>query len=255
MKCEDRCKEIGKAWKKLDDARQKSLRAALKKRDELVAEAKGLKAGVAEELKRTQSELVTQEQKARELKAKYEEVERRERGKLVSSGGGKGSKVTILAGLAKGRIEQLRGALLDTIATRNALRGKVAELEGILATFKEEYNPNFNDEGVKRAVKAWEDYAANKVAAGESDNSALERDYDDLAKPDTEEEGINWAEWETEEESEVEASEFMLYFYIDLQLSITNTGLFPSLRIRGIPPWTPPHLDPRKAQRSPRDVD
>ncbi|RFU33637.1 hypothetical protein B7463_g2699, partial [Scytalidium lignicola] len=205
VKCEDRCKEIGKAWRKLDEERQKSLRAALKKKDELVAEAKGLRTGVVEELKKLKDEIVAQEQKARELKVKYEEVERRERGKVVSSAGGKGSRTTVLAGLAKQRVEELRGALVDTIATRDALKEKVANLEGILATFKEEYNPNFNDEGVKRAVKAWEDYAANKDAADQTDNSAVERDYNEIAKLDTEEEGINWAEWETEEESDVEA--------------------------------------------------
>jgi protein kinase C substrate 80K-H len=78
-------------------------------------------------------------------------------------------------------------------------------LETILSTFKEEYNPNFNDEGVKRAVKSWEDYAAKKDAAAETDESAEDRDIEEISKPDSETEGINWTEWETEEESDVEA--------------------------------------------------
>ncbi|KAH8808531.1 protein kinase-like protein C substrate [Xylogone sp. PMI_703] len=202
VKCEDRCKEIGKEWRKLDEERQKSLRTALKKKDELLSEAKKARDDIAEELKTLGNEIVAQEQKAKELKEKFEEVKRRERGKVVGSTGGKASRTTVLAGLAKQRVEELRNALTNTIATRNALKQRVAELEGILATFKEEYNPNFNDEGVKRAVKAWEDYAANK---DDTDNSAVERDYDEIAKPDTEQEGINWVEWETEEESDVEA--------------------------------------------------
>jgi len=121
----------------------------------------------------------------------------------------------VLAGLAKRRVGELRGALVGVVEKRDKLREKVGELEAILKTFKEEYNPNFNDEGVKRAVKAWEDYAANKDAEGSGDESAEDRDYLDIAKPDSEEEGINWAEWETEEETEVEARKF---YHLDFPL-------------------------------------
>ena len=205
VKCEDRCKEIGKEWRKLDEVRQKAARNALRKKEELVQEAQALRAGVEMNIVRLEGEIRVQEQKAEELKRKYEEVERRERGRVVTSKG-KGSKVTILAGLAKQRVEELREALVSVVGKRDALKEKVTELEAILSTFKEEYNPNFNDEGVKRAVKSWEDYAANKGAADESDNSAEDRDIEEISKPDTESEGINWAEWETgEEESDVEA--------------------------------------------------
>jgi protein kinase C substrate 80K-H len=137
--------------------------------------------------------------KVNDAKRKYDDVERRERGKVVSGGSEKATKVAVLAGLAKRRVEELRGALLETVQKRDAAREKVKELEGILQTFKEEYNPNFNDEGVKRAVKAWEDYAATRDS-GEPDVAAAERDIDEISKPDSETEGINWAEWETEEE-------------------------------------------------------
>ncbi|CZR61230.1 related to alpha glucosidase II beta subunit [Phialocephala subalpina] len=202
-KCEDKCKEIGKEWKRLDDIRQKSARNAQKRRVELVNEAQALRAGVEIKIGRLEQEIKVQEGKAEELKKKYEEIERRERGRVVQTGGGKASKVTILAGLAKARVEELRESLVKVTGKRNALKEKVKELEAILSTFKEEYNPNFNDEGVKRAVKSWEDYAANKV---EEDESAEDRDLEEISKPDTESEGINWAEWETEdEESDVDA--------------------------------------------------
>jgi len=202
VKCEDKCKEINKEWKKLDDIRQKSARNALKKKIDLVNSAQALRAGVELSITRLEGEIKVQEAKAEELKKKYEEVERRERGKVVQSKG-KGSKVTVLAGLAKQRVEELREALIGVVSKRDQLKEKVKELEGILATFKEEYNPNFNDEGVKRAVKAWEDYAANKVV--DSDDGAVERDIEEITKPDTETEGINWAAFETEEESDVDA--------------------------------------------------
>lgn len=202
VKCEDKCKEIGKEWKRLDDIKQKSTAAAKKKNAELVKEAQTLRAGVEMSIGRLELEISTLGSKAADLKKKYDEVERRERGKVVKTGPGKTSKVTILASLAKNRVEELRKSLVNVVGKRNALKEKVTELEAILAQFKEEYNPNFNDEGVKRAVKAWEDYAANKDAVGESDDSAAERDMEEISKPDSETDGINWAEWETEEEDE-----------------------------------------------------
>jgi protein kinase C substrate 80K-H len=205
VKCEDKCKEIGKEWKRLDDIKQKSTRNAMKKKVELVNEAQALRAGVEISIGKLENEIKTLEIKASDLKKKYEDIERRERGKVVKTGEGKQSKVTILASLAKARVEELRGTLINVVGKRDALKEKVKELEAILSTFKEEYNPNFNDEGVKRAVKSWEDYAASKDASGEADDSAIDRDIEEMSKPDSESEGINWAEWETEEESDVEA--------------------------------------------------
>jgi protein kinase C substrate 80K-H len=204
VKCEDKCKEIGKEWRRLDEIRQKSARNALKKKTELVNEAQALRAGVELRISSLHVEIKDQEKKVEELKKKYEEVERSERGKVVKSAG-KGSKVTVLAGLAKQRVEELRDALVGLVNKRDELRRKVKELETILSTFKEEYNPNFNDEGVKRAVKSWEDYAAKKDASPESDESAEDRDIESISKADSETEGINWAEWEIEEESDIEA--------------------------------------------------
>ena len=227
VKCEDKCKDIGKEFKKLDEIRQKSARAALKKKEELIKEAQALRAGVEMSITRLEAEIKAQEIKAEELKKKYEDVERRERGKVVTSKG-KGSKVTVLAGLAKQRVEELREALVGVIGKRDALKAKVKELEGILSTFKEEYNPNFNDEGVKRAVQAWENYAANKDPAGE-DTSAEDRDIEDISKPDTETEGINWAEYETEEESDVDVRKFF-----NSIINSTNANLLKSTSSKNI---------------------
>ena len=111
---------------------------------------------------------------------------------------GKGNPVTILAGLAKSRIEELRQGLIDVRAQRESHKARVEELENILMTFKNEYNPNFNDEGVKRAVRSWEDYAARETP--EEIGAARNRDLDEIAKPDDETGAIDWSEWETPEE-------------------------------------------------------
>lgn len=204
VKCPDRCGPIGKEWRRQDEIRQRATVNALRRREEMVVEARALKAGVQQSIAGLETEVQGLETRRAELEKRYTEVQRRERGKVVGSKG-KGSRVTILAGLARQRVEELRGALVSVTGKRDALRERVAELQGILETFKEEYNPNFNDEGVKRAVKAWEDYVANKVDA---DEAAEDRDLEDISKLDTEAEGINWVEWETEVESDTDASEY-----------------------------------------------
>ncbi|KAM3086798.1 hypothetical protein ACMFMG_000920 [Clarireedia jacksonii] len=202
IKCEDKCKEIGKEWRRLDEIKTRNAMKAAKRREELVKEAQALRAGIEMSISRVQLEIKTLEGKEEELKKKYEEVERKERGRVVK-GEGKISKAAILAVMAKNRVEELRESVLSLVQKRSALKKKVEELEAILSTFKEEYNPNFNDEGVKRAVKAWEDYAAKKDADGQ-DNAAEERDLEDIAK--AENDGIEWEDWEkAEEESDVEA--------------------------------------------------
>lgn len=203
-KCADKCAEIGKEWRRLDDIRTKAQIKANKKREELVKQAQSLRAGVQMKIGRTELEIVELEKKEEELKRKYEEVERRERGKVVKTSGEKTSKASILAAMAKARVEELRDALIGVQAKKLALHNKVNELEGILSRFKEERNPNFNDEGVKRAVKAWEDYAASKDASEDEDVESQDKAVEETAKPEND--GIEWDVWEKdEEESDVDA--------------------------------------------------
>ncbi|KAI9700783.1 MAG: hypothetical protein M1836_002152 [Candelina mexicana] len=202
VKCEDRCKEIGKEWRKQDEQRKRSMNAAAKKRKELVAESARLRKEVADRIDTLGAEIEGSKIKVAALEKQLAEVEKREKGKVVR-GPGKGSRVNILAQLAKGRVEELRTALVQVREQRDASKERLRELEGILAAFHEEYNPNFNDEGVKRAVRSWEDYTARDNTAG--DDSAYERDLEEIAKPDGESDGIQWAEWEgQDEESDVD---------------------------------------------------
>lgn len=142
--------------------------------------------------------------KVTNLESVLVDVEKRERGKVVHSPG-KGGKISVLAGLAKTRIEELRAALISTREQRDTGSSRIAELEEILTTFKEEYNPNFNDEGVKRAVRSWEEYAARDKPSISDD--AHDRDLDEMTKPDEESEAIQWSEWEESGESDVDVRE------------------------------------------------
>ena len=205
VKCEDRCKDIGKEWRKQDEQRQKSLGIAQRKRKEIVADAAKLKKEVEDRIQSLQTQIQGGELKVKGLESGLAEAERQERGKVVK-GPGKGGKLSVLAQLTKDRIEELREALDEVRGQRAETSSRLTELEAILSTFKEEYNPNFNDEGVKRAVRSWEDYAARDKPPLEND--ARNRDIDEIAKSDSETGAINWKEWEAPDESDVDLREY-----------------------------------------------
>ncbi|KNG49605.1 glucosidase 2 subunit beta precursor [Stemphylium lycopersici] len=199
VKCEDKCATIGKEWRKADEARQKSLTAAKQRRKELVAEAGRMRKEVGDRIQTLKTQIEGATLKVDGLTQSLAEIERAERGKVVKSAG-KGGKAAVLASLAKERIQELTDNVNRVRNERNTAQARVEELEGMLSRFKEEYNPNFNDEGVKRAVQAWENYAAQERPGP---NHALDRDLDEILKPDSES-AIKWEEFETEDESDVD---------------------------------------------------
>lgn len=206
VKCENRCQQIGKEWKKQDEARQKSLNNATKKRKELVAEAVRRRKEIEERVLSVQTEIEGSELKVKELEAELAETERKEKGKVVKANGGKkAGKLGVLIGLAKQRTDELRNSLVRVRDERDSSRSRLQELEAILSAFKEDYNPNFNDEGVKRAVRAWEDYAARDK--GPEPDAAHDRDLDAIAKSDKDN-GLDWDEYEAEEESDTDVRKY-----------------------------------------------
>ncbi|KAI1840446.1 hypothetical protein JX266_013330 [Neoarthrinium moseri] len=191
VKCPNRCAEIGKEWRRVDKERRENLERANKKRRTMAKESKELRRQVEAKISKLADEIKELEGRRVELKKKYDEVERSERGKVVKTEGT--GKLGVLVGLAKSRVGELRDALSLLVGQRDELKAKLTELEGILAAFKEEYNPNFNDEGVKKAVRAWEDYAAK---LGESKDEVNDDDIKEVLEEDSESSGINWSEYE-----------------------------------------------------------
>ena len=172
---------------------------ATKRRKELAAEASRLRQQVSTRIQSLETEIEGAEIKIKGLESSLADVERQERGKVVKKPKD-GGKWGVLVQLAKDRMFELRDALSELRSQRDLGRDRVTELEGILRTFKEEYNPNFNDEGVKRAVRAWEDYAArDKQDLG---NDARDRDLDEISKPEEEGGAINWDEFRDSNDGE-----------------------------------------------------
>ncbi|KAL8715105.1 MAG: hypothetical protein Q9220_001062 [cf. Caloplaca sp. 1 TL-2023] len=201
VKCENRCKEIGKEWRKNDEQRKKALGTAGKKRKDLVAEAGRLRKQVEDRIQTLETQIQGSTLKVKSLESALADAEKQERSKVVRSTG-KASKVGTFIQQAKDRIEELRESLIEIRVQRDTGVTRVAELEAILSTFKAEYNPNFNDEGVKRAVRSWEDYVAQDKPA--ISDAAHDRDFDEIAKSDAETGVIKWSDWEEADESDTD---------------------------------------------------
>lgn len=201
QKCEDKCKEIGKEWRKADEARQKNLGSAIRKKRELVAEAQRLRKEVEDAVQDLGSIIQGIEVKLKAGESELADLERKEKGRVIRKEVAKTGKIAVLTSLAKQRTSELRENLRRVKEQRDDSHSRLQELEELLKTFKEDYNPNFNDEGVKRAVRAWDDYAARDK---EPDfNPAEDRDVETMLKPD-EENGLNWAEFDDEPQDEMD---------------------------------------------------
>ncbi|MCJ1285629.1 hypothetical protein MMC26_004970 [Xylographa opegraphella] len=216
VSCPDKCKEIGKEWRKQNEQRQKSMSNAARKRKELVTEAQRLRKEVEDQIENLGIKVKASEVKVKALEEQLAETERKERGKVVKAPE-KAGKMSILVNLAKDRIEELRTFLVDVRSQRDQGRERIKELETILTTFKEEYNPNFNDEGVKRAVRSWEEYAARDKP--DDTDAAHERDLDEVSKADSETGNIVWEDWQDSGESDVE-----LLYKFEEYLPVTLRG-------------------------------
>lgn len=224
IKCENKCKSIGNEWRKLDNLRKQSLASALKKRAELVAKAQSIRRELEDWLSDAKGKIEGLESRVKTLEQEKAQIEKREKGKMVSGGAsGSGGKVGVLAGLAKARLDEIVGKLHYVREQSTSYKSRIDELEGILAAFKTDYNPNFNDEGVKRAVRAWDDYAARDKpiildSAGEDDVTSI---LDDATH------GIEWDQYQggDEEPSDVDVRKLCLGLCATSQAKALTTKL------------------------------
>ena len=206
VQCPNKCDEIGKEWRRIEAEKKAALERAGAQRLELVRQAKQARRNAEAKIANLRSEVMSLEAKRLELQNKFEEAERREARK-VARVGAKSGKLAELLDLSKNRVDELREALELVIEQRDAAKAKATELEGILRQFREEYNPNFNDEGVKQAARAWDNYAAK--LSSELPPVISDAEIRDVLAEDNEDTGINWKDFEvTEEEADADISMF-----------------------------------------------
>ncbi|KAL7267495.1 hypothetical protein RUND412_009916 [Rhizina undulata] len=186
--CENRCAEIGAEAKKLKEERLKARTEGVRKRDELIRKAVVARKEVEDNIVITQTKLEGMQLKVKRLEEDLKETEIKERAKLAQASKPPG-RAALLVETAKQRTDELKTALVKLKESRDDNEHRLKEAEAILEALKVEYNPNFNDEGVKKAVRAWEEY----LAAGNAErakNVAEEGDLEQLLNG----EGINWDE-------------------------------------------------------------
>lgn len=187
LQCENRCKEIGEKVKTLRRERWKIRNEGGKKRAGLIEKAKEARAKLEVEVKQLEVEIEGLEKKHTGLLEEVKVVEARERAKAVRANKNEEKKNAVKE-VAQQRIDELKMQLRKLRDEEKDVRERLTEAETILEGLKQTYNPNFNDEGVKGAVRKWDDYVAGGRSVGRSD--AEERDLDDILNG----EEINWDE-------------------------------------------------------------
>lgn len=207
VKCENKCAEIGKEYRRLADEKKRKMEKANSQRKAMTTEAQQLRQKAEAKLLQWNTDIEGLERKKERLQKEYDSVKLEDRGKVVK-GEGIGGKIGVLIGVTKTRVNELRNTLDSIVLQRNTLRYKVDELENILKKFKEEYNPNFNDEGVKSAVKAFEDYAARE--ADTVQDEIPDSEVEEILKEDSETRGVNWKEFENAEGSDTDVCKLKL---------------------------------------------
>lgn len=191
------------------EEKRKKAESASKQKQEMVTKAQGLREECQTKIAQLEREIKRLEAQKVLLDKTHAEAQRQDRTRAVKSEGA-GGKIGVLLSQAKARVSELRTALDISVADRMKTAAQVQELETILRKFKEEYNPNFNDEGVKAAVKSYEDYAAREGSIGD-------RTFDDhtsVLAEDDENNGVNWSEFESDE-SDTDISEYQPFNHPD----------------------------------------
>ncbi|KAK6339726.1 hypothetical protein TWF718_009120 [Orbilia javanica] len=198
IKCPDRCEEIGKEARKAAEEKRKLYETGIRAYQKLVQKAVLAKKEVEDKIVALTGEVKRYEGLVEEKKAGLKKAEEEEKLRLAASGatGDEGkSKHQKLLDYSKEKLSAHQDKLARLFEESQRLKDELEKTEKILKTFKEEYNPNFNDEGVKRAVNAWEDYLASKTTEEEVWSSEYLASLTDLMY-----ESHQWDNYEPEEE-------------------------------------------------------
>ncbi|KAF8247762.1 hypothetical protein K440DRAFT_628334 [Wilcoxina mikolae CBS 423.85] len=193
VNCPSKCKEIGTAARKMAAERNARKSKGSKARDELIKKAAVLRKEIEDNVAVTRVKIQATEINVQKLQQKLKEIEEQERNRVFHDPKPE-SKASVVAKLAKAKVEELKSHIEKLQNQRDNAEQRLEKTEAILSVLKVDYNPNFNDEGVKRAVRAWEEYQADPLTATER-NKAEDRDlqatitaddidWDDLAKED-----------------------------------------------------------------------
>lgn len=180
--CKDTCKQQGEVWKKEYKAWEKTVAKGVAERGKLVDRAKGKRLQMEMDQLSLERELERSKEKLVGLEEEVRKAEEEDKLRVV-----KGGELSVPLQLLKDKSADVREALRKTIFERNVLKMRVERLEELLKALHTGYNPNFNDEAVKAAIKSWEEYTEQQAAVEPVEGA---EDADRLTEADKEEEEL-----------------------------------------------------------------
>ncbi|KAK9464280.1 glucosidase II beta subunit-like-domain-containing protein [Lipomyces arxii] len=156
VKCENKCRELALEYGKREAERRKSQMAGWAARAKLVTKALSLRSALEKELKQWEIQLTSTQARVTRAEEALKLAE-------LQSSTRVGTKGSPVMGRVRARIEEYQQATEALIDHIRYLESKVTIVEEIMQKLREDYNPNYNDEGVKSAIKAFEEFQGNSL--------------------------------------------------------------------------------------------
>ncbi|KAK9462926.1 glucosidase II beta subunit-like-domain-containing protein [Lipomyces oligophaga] len=150
IRCENKCKEMATETSKKEAEMRKAQVAGWRARLKLVSKAKSMRSSLEHELSSTRAQLdnANEQQEKADNQLKVAEL------RSTTQAAGPSSKDSFAENVLS-RLQDYRAAKSAFLKRIEELELRVQATEEILANLKNDYNPNYNDEGVKNAVKAY----------------------------------------------------------------------------------------------------
>ncbi|KAK9368371.1 glucosidase II beta subunit-like-domain-containing protein [Lipomyces kononenkoae] len=175
VKCENKCREFAADYAKKQAEVRRIQVSGWNARVKLVTKAAAIRQALQKELSQLENQIAVSE--ARVVKAR-EDLKLAE----IQSSSRVGTKGSPLLGRVKARIDEYQKAVAALTHRIRTLETRLAQAQDILQKLNEEYNPNYNDEGVKAAVKAYQEFKES-----DSGDEDYYRQYIDINEADDDE--------------------------------------------------------------------
>jgi protein kinase C substrate 80K-H len=161
--CANRCKEVHLAYVAKKKKEQKRLAQGLQLRETLVQKAKQVRDQQQKEVMQKEKELLEKQATLERQQAELDsviELDQLQAAELQTPQELVEAKETVQA------LEMNYKELLNQFANVQAER---RQIDRILSTLKDTYNPNFNDPAVKGAIRSWEEAKSNSQVQDDDD--------------------------------------------------------------------------------------
>ncbi|RCK62573.1 Glucosidase 2 subunit beta [Candida viswanathii] len=145
--CEDKCKEIHRQFEDYKAKVEKSVSAALSKKQGIIADAKNKRDRLVNNLKKLEQMLPHKKMQLNQLQLQWEE---------------KGDQDLSVYDVLGEHISDLVSRLDAHKKDITKQEHQIQLLEKLLDTLSHEYNPNFNDPAVKDSIHKYQEYISNK---------------------------------------------------------------------------------------------